>query len=77
MLVPLAPLWATVGHPVAIVGRVALAHLRSLVRPRTPEQHGIHGVPAKCRPRDPLEMLVTTSVTFSTPDWQFRRRMFP
>jgi hypothetical protein len=35
VLVPLASLRADVGRPVAAIGRVTLAHLRSLVRPRT------------------------------------------
>jgi hypothetical protein len=68
MLVPLAPPWASAGPRFAVIGRVALAHLRSLVRPRTTEQHSIHDVAATCRSRDPLKMLVTTSETFSTPD---------
>jgi hypothetical protein len=70
MLVPLASLRADAGHPVAVIGRVALAHLRSLVRPRTSEQQCIHGVPAMGWRRDPLKMLVTTLVAFSTPDGQ-------
>jgi hypothetical protein len=77
MLVPLAPPWASAGLRFAVIGRVALAHLRSLVRPRTTEQHSIHGVTARCRSRDPLKMLVTTSVTFSTPDGEQHRPAFP
>ncbi len=79
-LAPLSPRWARrgrVGPPVAMIGRVTLAHLRSLVRPRTTVKHRSHGLPAMRRIRGLLKIVVTIAATFSTSGGPHRHRVLP